>query len=315
MPGDSLQKCLRKGCLEKLILGTQSVASLTQAQQQLEALCLCEAGERFQKNFGVYEPWMSHYQDRDRFFRLHRLKDQAERPWIFTEADELELLDAVFALDMNHLGFLEPEITYWRVMSFDDTRPLAFRAVIEETVRIIRKYSPEMSAKLAVLCHQIIPIESNGLPMRALGSGLSSHAYRNAIFLSLPEPHPLRLGEGVLNVVHEIGHQALILYQCGDPILSIDLNTPVYSVIRRTDRPAIKSVHAMAATAFMLKMLLDAQRFFHEEWGETRFRTRMQNLRSDLELALLSLHPSQFTSLGKRVYREFQELFENTQKL
>ncbi|RYZ46272.1 MAG: methyltransferase domain-containing protein [Sphingobacteriales bacterium] len=57
-----------------------------------------------------------------------------------------------------------------------------------------------------------------------------------------------------------MGHQALIVYQQSDAIISGDLEREVYSVIRRVKRPAILSFHAAVALAFMTRYLSEAIR-------------------------------------------------------
>jgi HEXXH motif-containing protein len=79
--------------------------------------------------------------------------------------------------------------------------------------------------------------------------GFSTHLARGAIFRSLPAESDA--WDVAIDLIHEVGHQVLMTWQSVDPILSSPHDAPVFSEIRRADRPAIQSFHAAVALAFM----------------------------------------------------------------
>ncbi len=58
-----------------------------------------------------------------------------------------------------------------------------------------------------------------------------------------------------LNLAHEIGHQWLLVFQHADLLFRDDIDRPIYSPIRKTQRPAVLALHAWVASSFMLKWL------------------------------------------------------------
>lgn len=85
---------------------------------------------------------------------------------------------------------------------------------------------------------------------RQRNSGFSSHFARGAVFRAFPSTQsPTSVA---LDLAHELGHQAMMLLQSVDPLISSDHDAPVFSEIRGRDRPAIQSLHAGVALAYML---------------------------------------------------------------
>src|SRR5690606_27268990 len=89
------------------------------------------------------------------------------------------------------------------------------------------------------------------------GVGFSSIRSRGAIYLSVPKLEDFYYLELAINLSHELGHQALMIYQGADSILNGDLEFPVYSAIRKTNRPAIMAFHAVTALSYMVLFISD----------------------------------------------------------
>jgi HEXXH motif-containing protein len=148
--------------------------------------------------------------------------------------------------------------------------------------------------------------------LREYGSGKSCHWLKGAIFLSLPENHPHAALELSLNIVHELGHQALMIYQDADPIIK-NLNQPVYSAIRKTNRPAIMSFHALVAIHFMLyfftKLVNEHSHRFNTE--EINYlQDKIKTLKSDFAQGSYSLRHIDFSNLGISMMAEMITHFE-----
>lgn len=107
-----------------------------------------------------------------------------------------------------------------------------------------------------------------------------------------------------IDIAHELGHSALIVYQAADPIFVSELDQPVLSGVRKVLRPAIMSFHAAAALAFMIEYLENA--LFQFQGDELRYvESELQKCKSDLSLALKALEKCEFTDLGKEIFAEF----------
>lgn len=292
-----------------------SLPALSLAQRELESLTKKAVESHFQRSFSEYQPWMSFDPDVADLSDLSQLSKTEARPQIRTDPRDLDLLDHTFSLGENRMGRVFDEVPYWRVMTPDSPERARFQQLATNAIQFLCTSAPTQSQRLKLICAEIIPVESSSpsnFPLRPFGSGLSTHFYRNGVFLSTPKEHPWALGEFILNLVHELGHQIVMLYQCGDAILSGDLKEPMYSVIRRTNRPAIKSFHALVATAVMWELMTDARSAFDDLWGIDRTNERAQYLKSDLDLALIGFHPSQFTNLGQRLYQEIVRISDRS---
>ena len=109
-----------------------------------------------------------------------------------------------------------------------------------------------------------------------------------------------------MNLAHEVAHQVLQVYQASDSIVEeASLRAPVFSVIRRLDRPAILSFHAVLASVFMA------------EWTHEALRSPLPNesqrawlkakMRENTEAALAgfrALDGIPFTELGSDIRSE-----------
>ena len=147
--------------------------------------------------------------------------------------------------------------------------------------------------------------------LRKDGSGRSSHWLKGGVFLSLPENFETRRINLALNVVHELGHQVLMVLQDCDDIL-VDINEPIYSSIRKERRPAIMSYHALVATYYMLFFCMHISRSLLTV-EETRFLSeKYLELRSAFFSGAFAMRNAEMTSLGFSI---FDEMFERVSSL
>jgi hypothetical protein len=152
------------------------------------------------------------------------------------------------------------------------------------------------------LVEMVIPLE------REKSCGFSSMLARGVVFRSFHKPYTA--ATLALDVAHEMGHQALILLQSVDPLISSDLMAPVFSEIRKQDRPAIQSLHAAAALAYML-ILSRSLKNNNEESDAVRQREAEYGGSSteSVSKAIHSLKQKcQFTPMGSKVISEFEQI-------
>jgi hypothetical protein len=122
---------------------------------------------------------------------------------------------------------------------------------------------------------------------------------RGAVFMSFASPMD-RWALG-LDLAHELGHQALMLLNSADPLLVSDPRTPVFSGVRLTDRPALQSLHAAAALAFMI--------LFASTHSDPLSRVSVNQLAEQLRLTITSLRERcTLTEVGEAVSDDFVQL-------
>ncbi|MBC7457958.1 MAG: hypothetical protein H7235_06745 [Bdellovibrionaceae bacterium] len=148
--------------------------------------------------------------------------------------------------------------------------------------------------------------------LRSGGSGKSAHWLKGAIFLSLPTTPKNSILELALNIVHELGHQILMVYQDADQIL-INPNEEIYSSVRKTKRPAIMSFHALIAVYFMLFFLKNLS--VADEDQRDFINERQKILYSDFVGGAFALKDASFTPVGLALFHEMLSNIEVFKKV
>lgn len=136
--------------------------------------------------------------------------------------------------------------------------------------------------------------------------GYSTHLCRGAIFRSLPADNDEY--DVAIDIIHEVGHHVLMAWQSVDPIITSPHDAPVFSQIRRADRPAIQSFHAAVALAYMLylaKTQTDDARM--QAAAERRGRSYTDSLSHSLGLAIDAVRKEcVFTEVGETMLDEME---------
>jgi hypothetical protein len=153
------------------------------------------------------------------------------------------------------------------------------------------------------------------VPMRSSSGrfGYSTHLARGAIFLSLAEDKHPKISMAV-DLAHELGHQALMVFQSADPLLASPLDEPLWSGIRQAYRPAIQCMQAMAALSYMIiltKSLIKNSEFtaLERAYTEENYNSQIEKIKS----TLCSLKQAcRFTNVGKRIMEEFEYVIEES---
>lgn len=292
-----------------LLIGPESWKTLARFNQQLQSIALSDTNADLRTHYSNYQPWMSHEGERIRLSKLHSSMIWDGEPPMVMEGKSL--LDFSLALGSENLRRLDSKALSFSLAGAKDDNTMILTGLIREVLGFIKNHSPRFWRKIECTVSHIIPITSSDpktIPTRRDGSGFSNHHVRGAVFLSLPMNSDTSRFELALNLVHECGHQALMIYQCSDDILLEDLRTPVYSIIRKTERPAILSFHAAIATAFMLEWLSEAMHSISHLVPEELALLRFQMLKQDLELSLSSFVGRRFTPFGQIMLEELRSL-------
>lgn len=190
--------------------------------------------------------------------------------------------------------------------NFIDREPTAVSEV-ECALSLVERNSPWISAIINEVVKELC-FCSKYDDTRFVG-GSSDHRLIGTIFCSLC-PYPDNILDLAISLVHEVGHQSLIIYQLGqDPISEQNTENVVYSGVRKTLRPIYGSFHAVVALGFMVSFCYDvAQSKFEnsEVVDVARARTIMYN--TDLKNGLAALRDVELSELGVLVVNDLIQL-------
>ena len=167
--------------------------------------------------------------------------------------------------------------------------------------------TPSLRPIFADIVNHIIPLNPEIGSVQSVGVGSSTLLARGAIFLSIPNMKKLSCIQLAINIAHELGHQCLMVYQTADRIIKDDLSMPVYSYIRKKDRPIIQSFHATFALAFMTEFLQNVDRKNLNTEEKEFVQNELLKTRDDFKNSLRKFKNSQFTPLGKALLKELRE--------
>lgn len=172
--------------------------------------------------------------------------------------------------------------------------------VFDSAKGLIHKLSPSLNRIYEEMVDIVIPLGGGK------NRGFSTHLARGAIFRSLPNDD--NQCDVAYDLAHELGHQVLMAWQSVDPILSSDPEAPVFSQIRRRNRPAIQSLHATVALAFMQRLQMDSVGDKGmQEAAEKRGANYTESLTRSLVLATeASLDNCEFTKVGQQLFSEIR---------
>jgi len=220
--------------------------------------------------------------------------------WIYENVDPTKVeLSVIYWLDSK-----KPPYEVINTSEFNSQ----FHFYRENAIDLMSKVSL-MKILSKVLVNDIFPIEllDHATPSTSLGRGFSTHALPGAIFIKAPVLEFGIVENHALNLVHEMAHQALMLVQWHNPIFNSGSGDPIYSVIRKVNRPAIKCLHALVATSFMLKYLrnLKAQNIGTGVLSET-YKSLLSCQHQGVDL----MRGLDYTEVGEEIFNDCFEVYE-----
>jgi hypothetical protein len=189
--------------------------------------------------------------------------------------------------------------------------------ILKSAIDLVATTNDSWKIRFQSLARFIVPLKTIGKGVRVGGVGFSSEFAKGAIFLSIPKTEKFPEIELSINLAHEMGHQSLMIFQSGDRIIDGDLGLPVFSGVRKTNRPAIQSFHAMIALVSMVEYALsrldnpiplsvDGQRYL---------RNRLEALLRDLAVAVAGFTNIPLTRIGQVLYGESRSLLAKAESM
>lgn len=271
--------------------GADAVLAALSGRLRAQTLALCNSLDG--RDFSTYSPLMA-----------GRPVWPEPAPDLLLEAPRETEGEVIVARDYLQAltGFLDahPDLLVELIGSRDDwsicesvreTRQPMIAALIDTRNTVVNA-SPFFAGAYNALIQWIVPLQ------QPRPRGWSLQNARGMIFLGFQDGYDAT--NLALDLVHEMGHQALALFQSADPIFVTDPRAPVYSEVRKTYRPAIQSLHAAAAIAFMTRFLADVDKLDHHH---PDFH---QSLPDTLERAVATLRKNcEFTPVGAQILEDF----------
>ncbi len=220
----------------------------------------------------------------------NHLKDEHGKP-----------LQKIITSDINSRVLIEVE------QSFSEAHELTNSAI-----ELLDCVSPHQSELLRQMISWIVPIyhEKYNRPFRR---GFSHMQLIGVIFTSFVErksqARDMRRTVLAIDLAHELGHQVLMLYQLADKIMESPLDGPVYSSVRKSDRPAIMALHACVAAAYMMEACMAIVESLITRDIEKQFAfNSLVELCHHQRLGMDSLKiVSRFTQVGSLIVSELDE--------
>lgn len=275
-------------------------------QKRLIALAGCvrdhykqRLSQRYSREFDYYTPWMGLDQSQESGALLPYLKYRYEGPSIITDSEHLNHVDELKIFKNRNQTILDP-LDDWSLKTNSPTGD----EVSEQFslgLNLIRENSQYFDKLVPKLVDVIIPL---GQPLN-YERGFSCQFAKGAIFLS-PRADSYPAFNIAVSIAHETGHQALMLFQTVDSII-VDgqKEIPVYSAVRKTERPAMQTYHAIAAALFMVKacdVLLSSN--IEEEVQKMLRRKRMDCAKGILDSDTDLRTKCELTPLGTQMLSE-----------
>jgi hypothetical protein len=220
------------------------------------------------------------------------------------------LIKNTFETTQYPFGLIDKKIDIGLIQDSEDEIKY-FNSEIVKSLDFIHKNS-ELMTLLKNNIKYFVPLKENGPDhkFRVNGSGCSIHWIKGAVFLSLPYDKTHRKIELALNIVHELGHQALMIYQDIDELIPEGLEKHVYSAVRKTTRPEILSFHALVAIYYMIVFVKQSLQVQTNSFESEYLAVKFDVLKKQFLAGAFALKDIAFTDLGRNLFNEMISEFE-----
>jgi hypothetical protein len=284
-----------------LLIGTEPSEQLLAANARLRSIIRKKCDAKFSVGGSFYSPWSCIYPMLEHMPAHILLEPHTARGGLVTDREYLSLARN-FMLEhplMANTGLAG--------LNADDWIPIL--NVREDQVQLFEAGKRLLTRSSTMMCRLYYELVDFVLPLPGeRNRGYGSNLARGIILRTLPRdatPYDV-----AIDLAHELGHQALAVWQSLDPVMTTDPELPVYSEIRRTMRPAIQTFHASVALAFMhyfVASLPDDEEA--QQAGLRRGQSYSGTLQSSLALSNASLRKyCEFTPLGEKLLDEMDAL-------
>ncbi len=270
--------------------------------------------EKLNLKYSHYIPWMLSSAKDENFLPLVNYSSHSK---IMSSIQYIELLNSTFSKfsgDLKFESYLGVKFNELNVET-DANIIQDFSAQFNKAIDILTQACPWIKEMYDLLVHQVIFLKSAESGLKAMSS---SFVKGTIIFRVLSNNKFGDLIDLSVDIAHEVGHQALMVFLTSNKIISSSYDTPVYSGARKINRLAIQSLHSAVAVTYMLCILEGILNNFSDL--EKNLKNNILNKKLDLELNLKInleslLDNCEFTEFGRLVMRELTRNYSLTNSI
>ena len=276
---------------KKFFAGSDAVDSILKIARSTNVKLIDKAKRINSASYADYEPWMSIPE----FMKPSQLilKLPSKKGRFLNSSSLIEIDQLLKSLGQGHENIPSKESYNLRVCLVNKDELDHFNSRLKDAEDELILILPFFESLIHELIQFYIPME-NPSDEHAFDYGMSVMWLKGAVFFEKTQFPDLQ--RRVENLAHELAHQIIIHYQLNNFLIEGDLNTKVYSGIRKKNRPAVLSFHGAAALSYML---LVAKAYSNQE--------RMNELKTALRNTLDSLKGVSFTPVGNKLFEEMHE--------
>ncbi|TVQ77036.1 MAG: hypothetical protein EA369_09685 [Bradymonadales bacterium] len=311
--------------LGEFFMGQRGLEKISALSQKLYTQIRQECENELGCEFSYYHPGMALLGKREALKKLYWM---SEAPDVESRPEALELYRKAIETESDFLSALHFDSPFKnrRIATGCSTDTRAFYERMREAKQFLLTSHPLLAKRYSALVYSIVPLEALEDSNDRTGvsgthrSGASSKLLRGAILHVLPCFPEIEFWKIDLAVdyAHEVGHQALDVYLAADRILSSPYEEPVYSPIRKVNRPAIMSLHANAALAYIVEAILyfrNRQDLSDSE--QDYLLSEHKKFLTDINDGIAAMEDSsvRWTPLGQLIFDELRTTRDLTERL
>ena len=262
-------------------------AKIKELNDAFKAKAISYANSELSSKYTNYSPWMSNTDNLKHMEPIFKLDGL-----VLNDRDEVGILEK-FYLE----GELERKLKFGNIS-------LQEMKLLESAIEIIDNSSNDIKRLFSEVVKHIVPMNTDSGDFQKIGNGFSSHLAKGCLFLSTPKMRSDNELQLAINIAHEVGHQCLYIYQTADKIIKEGINKPIFSQVRKTDRPAIQSFHATVALAFMVRFLgqLKDERLTATDY----YKKMLTTLESDFKNSFSTYDEITFSEVGHLLFEDLK---------
>ncbi len=285
--------------MNQWLTGTTGTEKIALLNKRFESVCLDRIINEKDNDYPVYTPFMSLNEGRERLPNL-----LLEKKSLLVKNNEyLNQISEFYTPPANNYLGDKNTVEFGFDQSKEEVFDLALDFFCSNNSFVVYVFKS--------IVKNIIPMRTIESEVRKEGVGNSNRESIGALYLSAPSAEPKHL-QLAINIAHEVGHQALMLYQTSDSIIEpSELTRNVYSAVRRTERPAIQSFHALVALVYMRDFVASIDLSKLNEFEKDFIQTQHIQYISWLKANIWDFKKITFTEVGKMIYDELFDYIES----
>jgi hypothetical protein len=251
------------------------------------------------------------YHDSDVLDCVKLIQARRDGSLLLFDKDYLLLVNKLYT-EAADLGLLYPQKQTYSI--FTDIMSSVPEALAEarEALSIINSCGGWISNMLTSVAYEIIPLKGANGELRSQ-NGFSDYNLLGSIFLGFYSGQQ-RVIDLAIAIVHELGHQVLMLQQAGQsPLEDGSFQKMIYSGVRKTERPAIAAFHAVIALTYMNEMYKQLLNTYHFDNASQKSYCEAMYTKnnSDLLDGLKAIDNVELTKVGERIIADVKSTLDN----